>query len=35
MLYFHQQCEPLSLHFMVPAVGFFFFFFFPPLWEND
>lgn len=34
MLYFHQQCEPLSLHFMVPAVGFFFFFF-PPLWEND
>lgn len=26
MLYFHQQCEPLSLHFMVPAVGFFFFF---------
>lgn len=33
MLYFHQQCEPLSLHFMVPAVGFFFFFFSSTLGE--
>lgn len=31
MLQLHCQREPLSLHFMVPAVGFFF----PPLWEND